>query len=45
MMKYAEGTLFPEMKLQRNRRFEDFGGNGNYSNPEFIWYDTVAPPG
>ena len=25
--------------------FEDFGGNGNYSNPEFIWYDTVAPTG
>ena len=25
--------------------FESFGGKGNYSNPEFIWYNPVAPTG
>ena len=24
---------------------EIFGGKGNYSSPEFIWYNTVAPTG
>jgi aldose sugar dehydrogenase len=25
--------------------FENFGGKGKYSNPEFIWYNPVAPTG
>ena len=25
--------------------FENFKGNGKYSEPEFVWFDPVAPTG
>jgi aldose sugar dehydrogenase len=28
-----------------NEEFQDFEGSGKYSDPEFIWYDPVAPTG